>query len=90
MGRVSEELGLIALKSSIRESLNTIAWARCDFVLEGLEGKRSALDVIGNGKIVVGPWVSDIVKVEFWKHAGHCIQKDFQGRQKARNVRNWF
>lgn len=73
MGRVSEELGLIVLKSFIRELLNIIVWVRCDFVLEGLEGKRFVFDVIGNGKIVVGFWVSDIVKVEFWKYVGYCI-----------------
>lgn len=43
MGSVSEELGLVALKSSIKGSLNTIAHAGCGFILENLEGKKSTL-----------------------------------------------
>lgn len=88
MGRVSEELGLVALKSSIKGSLNTIAHAGCGFILENVEGKKSTLDC--SGKIIVSPWVSDIMKVEFWKLADSCIQKDFRGGRKQETLEIGF
>lgn len=85
MGRVGEGFDLVVLKSSIKESFDTMVQAGCGFLLENRE-----VDVIGNGKIVVSTWVSDIMKVEFWKHAGSWVPKDFRERQKARHVGSQF
>lgn len=39
-----------------------------------------------SGKIVVSPWVSDIMKVEFWKLVDSCIQNDFRGGRKQETL----
>ncbi|EPY80164.1 hypothetical protein CB1_000853002 [Camelus ferus] len=57
MGRVSEESGPVALKHCIRESkYHCTGWGWFYSNQENLEGKKSALDVIGNGEIIVSPW----------------------------------
>lgn len=86
-GRVSKELSLVALKSSVKELFSTITQAGwCGFILENLEGKKPALDC--HGKIIVNP--CDLMKVEIWKHAGSCIQKDFRGSRKQEKLKVGF
>ena len=65
-GRVSKELSLVALKSSVKELFSTVTQAGwCGFILENLEGKKPALDC--HGKIIVNAWVGDLMKVGIWK-----------------------